>query len=397
MGVHLPVYLDNHSTTRVDPRVVEAMLPYFSEHYGNAASTQHQFGWTAEAAVETARSRIAELVGADAPQIIFTSGATESVNLALKGIAEGYASHGNHIITAAAEHRAVLDTCARLEKAGYRVTYLPVDGHGMVAVEDVERALTDRTILVTIMMANNEIGTINPVADIGELCRTRKILFHTDATQAVGKIPVDVTQHHLDLMSFTAHKMYGPKGVGALYVRRARPRLAIVGQMDGGGHEQGLRSGTLNVPSIVGFGRAAEIAKQELDRETEKISTLRNTLVDGIVLQLDNTWLNGHPFARLPHSASITFSGVAADKIMMEMKDVAVSSGSACSSMMPGPSHVLTAIGLGKQDVLSTIRFGLGRFTTHEEIEYTITRVVETVKSVRHDVRHYAPAQPHET
>ncbi len=378
-----PIYLDNHSTTRVDPRVVDAMMPYFSEHYGNAASKQHEFGWRAEAAVEQARKQLATLIGAETEEIIFTSGATESINLALKGVAEGYASKGKHIITAATEHKAVRDCCKRLEKYGFRVTILPVDSEGLISLDELAKAITHETILVSIMAANNEIGTLAPIDEIGKLCRERGILFHTDATQAVGKIPVDVRTMSIDLMSFSAHKMYGPKGVGALFVRKARPALNVRPQMDGGGHERGLRSGTLNVPAIVGFGEATRIAAQEMEKERARIARMRDELVNRILSSVKQTWLNGHPTKRLPNNANITFKGADADKVMMEMKDVAVSSGSACSSAQPEPSHVLKAIGLSTEDARCSIRFGLGRFTTEEEIEYAVARVAEAVRTVR--------------
>ncbi len=385
----LPIYLDNNSTTKVDPRVVEAMLPYFSGHYGNAASKHHEFGWRAEAAVENARKQIAGLVGATSKEIIFTSGATESINLALKGIAEGSSLKGNHIIAAATEHKAVLDTCRRLEKHGANVTVLSVDSDGLVSLEDLENAITDQTILVSIMLANNEIGTIAPIAEIGKICRERKVLFHTDATQAVGKIPVDVKELNVDLISFSAHKMYGPKGVGALYVRDASPRFNLLAQIDGGGHERNFRSGTLNVPAIVGFGEAARVAKEELKMECWSVGVLRDRLENGILSQVEDAFVNGHPTERLPNNANITFKGADADKIMMDMKDVAVSSGSACSSVMPEPSHVLRAIGLSVEDAKSSIRFGVGRFTTDEEINYVIGRVKEVVERVREKTFNY--------
>ena len=383
MALSLPIYLDNHSTTRVDSRVLEALLPYFNENYGNAASKQHAFGWKAEAAVEHARTGIARLIGAESKEIVFTSGATESINLALKGVAEANASRGNHIITAATEHKAVLDTCARLEQLGFEVTVLPVDGVGHVDPDGVKSAMTAKTIMVSIMMANNEIGTIARVAEIGSQCREAGVLFHTDATQAVGKIPVDVTAMNIDLMSFSAHKMYGPKGVGALYVRAARPKIRLSAQMDGGGHESGLRSGTSNVPGIVGFGMAARLAEQEMAVEGERLSILRDKLEKGITSHLDDVGVNGDHERRLPHNTNITFHGMKADRLIMDMKDIAVSTGSACSSASPEPSHVLRALGMSDEDVLASIRFGLGRFSTDEEIEYTINRVVQTVKAVR--------------
>ncbi|MEK7249708.1 MAG: IscS subfamily cysteine desulfurase [Bacteroidota bacterium] len=379
----LPIYLDNNSTTRVDPRVVDAMLPYFTDHYGNAASKHHEFGWRAEAAVENARKQIASLISADASEIVFTSGATESINLTLKGIAEGCASKGNHIITAATEHKAVLDTCKRLEKYGFQITILPVDNHGLISMEKLQKAITDKTILVSIMMANNEIGTIAPVAEIGKMCRKHGVVFHTDATQAVGKIPVNVKESNVDLMSFSAHKMYGPKGAGALYVCIASPKLKVMPQMDGGGHERGLRSGTLNVPAIVGYGEAAALAKAGMKMECWSVGVLRDKLVNGILSEVEDSLLNGHPTERLPNNANITFKFAEADKVMMEMKDIAVSSGSACSSAEPEPSHVLRAIGLSEEDAKCSIRFGIGRFTTEQEFDYVIERVRETVQSVR--------------
>jgi len=383
MTMRFPIYLDNHSTTRVDPRVVDSMFPYFSQHYGNAASKHHQFGWTAEGAVENARKQIARLIGADTKEIVFTSGATESINLALKGVSLGYVSQGNHIITAQTEHKAVLDTCSRLEAQGFQVTYLPVDECGMVSPDDIRSVITDKTILVTIMVANNEIGTISPIAEIAAMCRRREIVFHSDATQAVGRIPVDVSSLNVDLLSFSAHKMYGPKGVGALYVRKAKSQLKVVSQIDGGGHEKGLRSGTLNVPAIVGLGKAAEIANSEMSEESKRVSTLRDKLVSGITSGLDETRVNGHPTQRLLNNSNITFAHIKADRLIMDMKEIAVSTGSACTSASPEPSHVLRAIGLSNEDVHSSIRFGLGRFTTEEEIDYTIRRVVETAKAVR--------------
>ncbi len=394
MAVKTPIYLDNHSTTSVDPRVVEAMLPYFTENYGNAASKHHEFGWKAEAAVENARSQIARLIGAESKEIVFTSGATESINLALKGIAEANASRGNHVITAATEHKAVLDICRRLEKSGFSVTYLPVDRTGLTDPNEVKQAITGKTILVTIMMANNEIGTIAPIAEIGAICREAGVAFHTDATQAVGKIPVSVASLNVDLMSFSGHKMYGPKGIGALYIRTTRPRTNLISQIDGGGHERGWRSGTLNVPAIVGFGKAAAIGQEEMPVEMGRVSILRDMLEAGITSQLNSTTVNGHATQRLPNNSNITFSGIKADRLIMDMKDIAVSTGSACSSASPEPSHVLRATGLRDEDVLSSIRFGLGRFTTAEEIEYTIKKVVETVRTIRERSSLYQLAQP---
>jgi cysteine desulfurase len=381
--MRLPVYLDNNATTRVDDRVVQAMLPYFTEKYGNAASRQHAYGWSAEGAVEGARAKVASLIGASPSEIVFTSGATESINLALKGIAESLQKKGDHLITAATEHKAVLDTVDKLERHGFRITRVAVDQYGLVHPEDVAKAITPRTILVSIMVANNEIGTLAPIAEIGRICRSRGVAFHTDAAQAVGKTPVAVQLMNVDLMSFSAHKMYGPKGIGALYVRASRPALRLVPQIDGGGHEKGLRSGTLNVPAIVGFGSAAEIAMQELSKDAEHTARLRERLVNALTRELPDVTLNGHPLERLPNNTSLTFRGVDADRLMMDVKDLAVSTGSACSSAMPSPSHVLKAIGLKAEDIRSTLRFGLGRFSTDEEITYAIGRLVETVTKAR--------------
>ena len=381
--MRLPVYLDNNATTRVDDRVLQAMLPYFSEKYGNAASRQHEYGWIAEGAVEVARARIASLIGASPSEIVFTSGATESINLAIKGIAERQQGKGDHVITAVSEHKAVLDTMENLESHGFHLTWLPVDRHGSVDPADVVKAITAKTILVSIMAANNEIGTLAPVDEIGRVCRARGVPFHTDATQAVGKVQVSVQQMNVDLMSFSAHKMYGPKGIGALYVRASRPAMRLVPQMDGGGHERGLRSGTLNVPGIVGFGSAAEIALRELTRDAEHTGRLRDRLVSALQEELQGVTLNGHALHRLPNNASLTFGGVDADRLMMDMKDLAVSTGSACSSATPSPSHVLQAIGLTPEAVRGTLRFGLGRFTTDEEISYAVRRIVETVAKAR--------------
>ena len=384
--MELPVYLDNHATTRVDPRVVDAMVPYFSTAYGNAASRQHAFGWAAEAAVTTARGRVAALIGADAAEIIFTSGATESVNLAIKGVAEGLRSRGKHIVTSVTEHRAVLDTCRRLEQYGYTVTYLPVDPTGKVLPTEVDHAITSATILVSIMAANNEIGTIAPLEEIGTICRHRGVLFHTDAAQAAGKIPLDLRRLNVDLLTLSAHKMYGPKGIGALYVRTGKPGIPIVPQIDGGGHERGLRSGTLNVPAIAGFGEAARIAREEMTTEARRTAVLRDTLIDGLRASLGGIRVNGHPADRLPNNANITFEGIRADRLMMDMKDIAVSSGSACSSASPEPSHVLKALGLSDEDMRSTLRFGLGKFTTEEEIAYAVRRITESVRRERERV-----------
>jgi len=368
------------------------MLPWFGEEYGNAASRQHAFGWRAEAAVELARGRVARLIGADPGEVIFTSGATESINLALKGIVQAGSVSGSHVITSAIEHRAVLDTCRALERSGVHVTVLPVDRHGLVAPEHVMDAITPRTVLVSIMTANNEVGTLEPVAAIGSLCAERGIAFHSDAAQAVGRVPVDVRVLNVTALSFCAHKMYGPKGVGVLYLRSSRPPGSLVSQIDGGGHERGLRSGTLNVPGIVGFGEAASLAGAELQDEMERIRALRDRLEAGIASALADITVNGHPVQRLPHNASIAFGGVMADRLMMEMKDIAVSAGSACGSAQAGSSHVLRALGLPAQTASSTLRFGLGRFTTGEEIDYTIRRVVETVAAIRARTPTFEPA-----
>jgi cysteine desulfurase len=382
-GVKLPVYMDNHATTPMDPRVLEEMLPYFMEKFGNAASRNHSFGWAGEEGVETARERIAKLVGATTKEIIFTSGATESDNLAIKGVAEMYKEKGNHIITAVTEHKAVLDTCKRLEKYGYRVTYMPVQKDGLVDLDDLKRAMDDKTILVSIMWANNEIGVLQSVAEIGKLCRERGIIFHTDATQAVGKIPVDVNKNNIDVMSISAHKMYGPKGVGALYVRRKNPRVQISAIIDGGGHERGMRSGTLNVPGIVGLGKACAIAAEEMAKESCKLAGLRNRLRDKIMNRLDEVYINGSWEHRLPGNLNISFAYVEGESLLMGINDIAVSSGSACTSATLEPSYVLKALGTGDDLAHSSIRFGLGRFNTEAEVDYVADRVVETVSRLR--------------
>ncbi len=383
MTERAPIYLDNHATTPVDPRVVDAMLPYLTTFYGNPASRQHGFGWRAEAGVQKARRQVAALIHAEENEIIFTSGATESINLALKGVAEGYRSRGNHIVTVETEHHAVLGTCQTLERVGFSVTRLAVDRNGHVSVDDLERAITDRTILVSVMVANNEIGTLAPIDAIGKLCRERGILFHSDAAQAVGKVPVDVRSMNVDLLSLTAHKIYGPKGVGALFVRKSGPRIFLAPQIEGGGHEEGLRSGTLNVPGIVGFGEAAALASLEMDHERERVGGLRDKLEDGLVSRVEDIALNGDRTERLSGNLSITFRGVKADKLIMDMKEIAVSTGSACSSASPRPSHVLRAIGLSDEDSHCTIRFGVGRFTKEDEIDYTINRIAEVVGRIR--------------
>lgn len=378
-----PIYLDNHATTPMDPRVFEAMKPFFIEHFGNAASRNHAFGWEAEEAVEKARKQLAELVGATAKEIVFTSGATESNNLALKGVAEMYAQKGNHIITAATEHKAVLDTCKRLEKHGCKVTYLQVRPDGLLDLDLLKDAFTDQTILVSIMYGNNEIGTIQPIREIGAMCRERGILLHTDATQAVGKIPVNVLADNIDLMSFTGHKMYGPKGVGALYVRRKNPRVQLTAQLDGGGHERGMRSGTLNVPGIVGFGAAAAIAQAEMEADMAKARALRDRLQKAIEAELDEVYINGTMEHRLPHNLNISFAYVEGESLLMGINDIAVSSGSACTSATLEPSYVLKALGAGDDLAHSSIRFGIGRFTTEEEIDYTAAKMIDVVKKLR--------------
>jgi cysteine desulfurase len=378
-----PIYLDNHATTPVDPRVVEAMLPFFTERFGNAASRNHAFGWEAEKAVDQARKQIADLIGANSKEIIFTSGATESNNLAIKGVAEMYAEKGNHIITGAIEHKAVLDTCKRLEKQGYRVTYLPVQKDGRIDLKMLEEAITDKTILITIMYANNEIGVLQPVAEIGKIAHQRKILFHTDAVQAVGKVPVNVLTDNIDLLSLSGHKFYGPKGVGALYVRRKNPRVQLVAQMDGGGHERGMRSGTLNVPGIVGLGKACQLCAEEMPAETKRLSHLRDKLKEAIMSQLDEVYINGSLEHRLPHNINVSFAYVEGESLLMGINDVAVSSGSACTSATLEPSYVLKALGVGEDLAHTSIRFGLGRFNTEEEVDYVIQRVVEVVRKLR--------------
>ena len=381
--VKLPVYMDNHATTPVDPRVLEAMLPYFKETFGNPASRNHSFGWAAEEAVETAREQIAKLIGATSKEIVFTSGATESDNLAIKGVAEMYREKGNHIITAVTEHKAVLDTCKRLEKHGYRVTYLPVQKDGLVDLDDLKRAMDDKTILVTIMAANNEIGVLQPIEEIGKLCRERGVLFHTDAVQAIGKVPMDVNKQNIDLASITGHKIYGPKGVGALYVRRRNPRVQISAQVDGGGHERGMRSGTLNVPGIAGLGKACAIAQQDMPQEACRLAGLRNRLRDRIEAKLDEVYINGSMEHRLPGSLNMSFAYVEGESLLMGINDIAVSSGSACTSATLEPSYVLKALGTGDDLAHSSLRFGIGRFNTEAEVDYVADRVIEAVEHLR--------------
>ena len=379
----LPIYLDNHATTRVDPRVVDAMLPYFTEHFGNAASRNHEFGWEAEQAVDKARKQIADLIGATSKEIIFTSGATESDNLAIKGVAEMYAEKGNHIITVVTEHKAVLDTCKKLEKLGYRVTYLPVMGDGLIDLEMLKEAITDKTILVSIMYANNELGVIQPVKEIGKICRERGVLFHTDGVQAIGKVPINVNTDNIDMMSISAHKMYGPKGVGALYVRRRNPRVQITAQIDGGGHERGMRSGTLNVPGIVGLGEACELCHREMETETVRLRGLRDRLKAKLEAGLDEVYINGSMEHRLPHSLNMSFAYVEGESLLMGINEIAVSSGSACTSATLEPSYVLKALGVGDDVAHSSIRFGIGRFNTEEEIDYTAAKLIDVVNKLR--------------
>jgi cysteine desulfurase len=379
----LPIYMDNHSTTPVDPRVVEVMMPYFTEKFGNAASRNHSFGFEADKAVDEARQKIARLINADPKEIIFTSGATESDNLALKGIVEMYREKGDHIITTVLEHRAVLDTAKRLEKQGVKVTYLPVGPDGRVNPDEVQKAITNKTILISIMMANNEIGTINPVAEIGRIAKEHGVMFHCDATQGVGKIPVDVQTMGIDLMSFSAHKIYGPKGVGALYVRRKNPRVRLSPMIDGGGHERGMRSGTLPVPLIIGFGKACELCEQLMPEESKRLIDLREKLKDGILNNMEEVYLNGHPTERLPNNVNISFAYVEGESVLMGLKEIALSSGSACTSATLEPSYVLRALGVGSDLAHSSIRFGLGRFSTGEEVDYVIKRVVETISRLR--------------
>ena len=380
-----PIYMDNQATTPVDPRVIEAMVPFLGEIYGNAASRNHAFGWAAEEAVDRGRSQIADLVGARPKEIIFTSGATESDNLAIKGVAEFYADKGNHIITAVTEHKAVLDTCQALERANLaEVTYLPVDQYGRVDVDDVKNAIRDETILISLMYANNEIGTLHPIREIGKLAKERGVLFHCDATQGVGKIPVNVDEDGIDLMSMSAHKMYGPKGCGALYVRSRRPRVRLRAQMHGGGHERGMRSGTLNVAGIVGFGKACELCGQELEAEAGRLMSLRQRLYNGLTENLEEVYLNGHPTERIPGNLNLSFSYVEGESFLMGLnREIALSSGSACTSATLEPSYVLKALGVGEELAHTSIRFGLGRFNTEEDVDYVVRRVSEVVIRLR--------------
>jgi len=383
MSLKLPIYMDNHATTPCDPRVFETMAPYFTEVFGNSASRNHEFGWRAEEAVETSRKQIGDLIGASPKEIVFTSGATESDNLALKGVAEMYYERGDHIITVVTEHKAILDTCKKLEKRGFKVTYLPVGSDGLITPDDVKNAITDKTILVSVMMANNEIGVIQPIAEIGAICKERGVLFHTDATQAIGKIPFDVNELKVDLASFSGHKIYGPKGFGGLYVRRKAPRVMLVPMLDGGGHERGMRSGTLNVTGIVGLGKACEIAKAEMPEENVRTLELRERLRKGLMDELPDVYINGHPEQRLAGNLNVSFAYVEGESLLMGISDIAVSSGSACTSASLEPSYVLKALGVGEELAHSSIRFGLGRFNTDEEVDYTIGRVNEAVNRLR--------------
>lgn len=380
--MELPIYLDNNATTPLDPRVLEAMLPYFTSKFGNAASRNHAFGWVAEEAVDYAREQVAKLIGCTEKEIIFTSGATEADNLAIKGVFEMYADKGNHIITATTEHKAVLDTCKHLEKLGAKITYLTVKEDGLIDLQELEAAMTPETILVSIMYGNNEIGVVQPVKEISAIAHKHGALFMTDATQAVGKIPVDVNADGIDLMAFSAHKMYGPKGIGALYVRRKGPRVKVTAQMDGGGHERGMRSGTLNVPGIVGLGKACELCRLEMDEEAKRLSALRDKL-ESALTQLEESYVNGNVSHRLPHVANISFKYVEGEGLMMAMKDLAVSSGSACTSASLEPSYVLKALGLSDDLAHSSIRFGLGRFTTEEEVDYAVENTKKAVNHLR--------------
>jgi cysteine desulfurase len=381
----LPIYMDNHATTPLDPRVLEAMLPYLTEKFGNAASRNHSFGWAADEAVEAAREQVAKLIGATAKEIVFTSGATESDNLAIKGVAESYREKGNHIVTAVTEHKAVLDSCKHLEKCGYRITCLPVQKDGLINLDDLKNAIDEKTILVSIMAANNEIGVLQPIAEIGKLCHERGVIFHTDAAQAVGKMPIEVNKQNIDLMSIAAHKLYGPKGVGALYVRckDKDPQVQLSAIIDGGGHEHGMRSGTLNVPGIVGLGKACAIAREEMPREACHLAGFRNRLRDKIMGGLSEVYINGSMEHRLPGNLNLSFAGVDGEALLTALDDVAVSSGAACTSAKLEPSYVLKALGCGDELAQSSIRFGLGRFNTEAEIDYVAGRVIETVQRLR--------------
>lgn len=378
-----PIYMDHHATTPVDPRVLETMLPYFTEHFGNAASIDHEYGAEAGRAVETARQQIARLINAQPDEIIFTSGATESNNLAILGTAERYADRGNHIITCVTEHKAVLDTCQYLERKGWRVTYLPVDQYGLVDPDALRQAITPQTVLISIMAANNEIGTIAPIEEIGRVAREHEVLFHTDATQAVGKIPVDVDAMGIDMLSLSAHKMYGPKGVGAIYVRKRRPRVRLAEQIHGGGHERGMRSGTLNVPGIIGLGKAVELCDQEMPTEAERLCNLRNQLWTDLQTRLDGAELNGHPTLRLPHNLSVAIPGVESRSLLVQLKyEVALSTGSACTSAKVEPSHVIFALGYGEERAHCSLRLGLGRYNSTGDVESVVSCISSAARRV---------------
>jgi cysteine desulfurase len=383
MALEQPIYMDNQATTPVDPRVLDAMLPYFRERFGNAASRNHKFGWDAEEAVANGRAHVARLINASPKEIIFTSGATESDNLALKGVAEMYREKGNHIITCVTEHKAIIDSAKHLEKQGVRVTFLPVERNGLVDLAELEAAITDKTILISIMTANNEVGVVQDVGAIGAIARKRGVLFHTDAVQAIGKIPFDVQEMNVDLASISAHKMYGPKGVGALYVRRRNPRVLLSPQIDGGGHERGMRSGTLNVPGIVGFGKAAELALEELPEESARLFTLRERLRQKLEASLDEVYINGDLERRIPGNLNMSFAYVEGESLLMGIDDIAVSSGSACTSASLEPSYVLKALGVGEDLAHTSIRFGVGRFNTEEEVDYVAEKVISTVRRLR--------------
>lgn len=379
----LPVYMDHHATTPVDPRVVEAMLPYFTAQFGNAASTDHDFGFEAKQAVEKARAQIADVINAQPEDIVFTSGATESDNIALFGAAERYAENGDHIITCVTEHKAVLDTAKRLEKMGYQVTYLPVDRYGVIDPDEVRAAITESTFLISIMLANNEIGTIAPIAEIGAIAHDHGVVFHTDAAQAVGHVPVDVQAMQVDIMSMSAHKVYGPKGIGALYVRRRSPRVKLAPVIYGGGHERGLRSGTLNVPAIVGFGEAVVIAKQEMKDESKRLGELAQGMYHQLAERVGSVELNGHPTQRLPHNLSVSIEGVESKSLVIKLKDIALSTGSACTTATVEPSHVILALGFGEERAHNSVRVGLGRFNTQEEVAYVVDRLAEEIELLR--------------
>lgn len=383
MNVKLPIYLDYQATTPVDPRVLEIMIPYFTENFGNAASRNHPFGWKAEEAVETARAQVASLIGANPKEIVWTSGATESDNLAILGVAEMYKEKGNHIITCTTEHKAVLDPCKHLEERGYDITWLKVDAQGQISLDELRAAITDKTILITIMHGNNEIGTLQPIEKIAEIAREKNVLFHTDAVQSAGRVPIDVEKMKIDLLSLSGHKIYGPKGVGALYVRRKNPRVRLSPIVFGGGHERGMRSGTLNVPGLVGFGAACELAQKEMATESARLLALRERLWNGLKKELDELYLNGHPTERLPGNLNVSFAYVEGEALMMGIKDLAVSSGSACTSASLEPSYVLKAMGIGEELAHTSIRFGIGRFTTEAEIDFAIERVVKEVRRLR--------------